>query len=412
MAKNKNTKQQRKQPKQQRRAAPRRRTQVRVRPYPSIGARIGDGLQKLGTSVINRIIGSGDYKMPDNMATIQKNCLFQDSNNQPPTFSSTGSSFVFEHSEYMGDIVSSSSAGGFKAQSFTVNPANNATFPWLSGLANNFETYEIEGMVFRFVSTSGIATGATNTQIGSVMGAFYYDTLDALPTTKSTLLQYEGCVDARTSENFLIGVECKRPANVLSNLYIGLPPTGSDPKTYNFGQLIVASNGLQSTNQTIGEIWCHYRIRCRITKQALDVDSSGHLQVGNNLVLNTTPFGIQSSQNINSGDVAMTVSGTNITFTGLEPGAKYLCSITYIGTGFSGAWSIGGLNWNSTTYAWNGFNNGFGASVYNLSAGSATYQQVVIPISGTATLTFPSTFTSSTLTSMDLYMVPLDGNTL
>jgi len=212
-------------------------------------------------------MGKGDYKLQDNLPSIRKNSLFQNGMNQPPSFAG-GATFIFEHSEYITDIVSSSSANTFKTQTFTCNPANATSFPWLSNIATNFESYEIEGMIYRYESTCGNSVASTNTSLGTTMGYFAYDTLDATALSKNVLMQYEGAVDAVTSNSFLIGVECDKSKLVSPRLYVGTPPAGSDAKSYNWGNLVIATSGLQGTSVTVGELYVHYRIKilhCKTT---------------------------------------------------------------------------------------------------------------------------------------------------
>lgn len=240
------------------------KTKVVYRNAPmSVGAQLGDSLQKLAVSTFKRVTGMGDYKLSPNIKSIEQNSLMNKFSAQPPSFGSMNSSFVFEHCEYIGDINGSET---FSSRSFNINPLDSTTFPWLSAVAGQFETYQIEGMLVRFESTSGDATGS-NTALGSVMAYIAYDVADESPTSKSTLLQYEGVVDAKPSENFLVGVECEPSRLVMKRLYVGYPPAGTDQRFYNFAKIVVANQGQQGEN-AIGELWLHYRIRFFVAKDA------------------------------------------------------------------------------------------------------------------------------------------------
>jgi len=309
-------------PKRKQQQQPRQRRQNRQQQqanFPSIGAQIGHGIQKLGESVFNKIMGNGDYKLSNDMATIKTNSLFQSVNNQPPAFLSNNHSFVFEHSEYIGDLTSSGTSGAFSSSSFVCNPQDPISFPWLNTMASNFESYEVEGMIYRFESTSGESVASTNTQIGTVMGGFFYDTLDATPLNKSIMLQYDGVVSSKTSESFLVGVECASNSNVLERLYVGPTPSGADPKTYNFGNFIVASQGVPATNQVLGELWCHYRIRFHIAKAVVPVTSGLYTA---NQAGTAAPYGTTSIRR--SGSIYIgRENGSQISFENLIPGRLY-----------------------------------------------------------------------------------------
>lgn len=298
----------------------------------SVGAMIGDGLQKIGTSIFNRITGSGDYKMSPNIGMIKQNALFNNAKNQPISFSSGMSSFVFEHSEYIGDVISSSISGGFEIDSFDVSPSDSKCFPWLSNIAENFQQYEIEGMIFRFESTSGQSVASTNTALGNVMAFFSYDYSDPFPTSKQALLQYDGCVDARASESFLVGVECAKESLPFNKLYIGKPGPGSDPRMNYKGKFVIASNGIPGPAVNLGELWVHYRIRMNIACTP-DINSIGGIVPGvllrNNNVAGLAPWGFKDSAQITEQDIITSIGPTDglqqwITHDQLEPGRVYL----------------------------------------------------------------------------------------
>jgi hypothetical protein len=286
-----------------------------------IGALVGDGLQNFGTSVFNRIMGKGDYTMPDTTSQLRKNCLFQNGNNQPPTFGGGKSGFVFEHSEYVGDIITSSTAGAFNSQTYAINPSNSVLFPWLSNLSTNFEMFQIDGMIFRYESTSGNAISGTNAALGTVMGYVAYDTLDNVLTSKSALLQYEGAVDARMDQNFLVGVECDPKDLPMPRLYVGYPPAGSDAKTYNWGNFTIATQGSQGTSANVGELWVHYRIKFLITKQQ-SAAASTHLYM--NAIGSTSSVGTMVSS---TGTIQLVANPANtvnsLIGTNFNVGSKY-----------------------------------------------------------------------------------------
>jgi hypothetical protein len=326
---------------------------------PSIGAQIGDGLQKLGTSLFTKWMGTGDYTCNDGAPNVKSNALIRGNEAKSVKMSNDRSNFIFEHSEYVTDIVSSSTIGAFSQQSFTVNPINANSFPWLSNLAGSFETYEIEGMLYRFVSTSGQSVASSNTAIGSVMGTFVYDALDPAFVSKQQLLQYDDTVDCRTSENFICGVECDkdRIPTYSNKLYIGVPPTNSDPKTYNFGNFVIATQGVQAASVTVGELWVSYRIKCHVTKDTNYAPGSLH-------IYSTCPAGTNNfwastvTTPVKTGTLNATITPNLVTVSGLQIGAKYLVTVLCAATTQSYASVVAPV--------------GAGAANYNYFAGNTT----------------------------------------
>jgi len=296
------------------------------RPMPSIGAQIGDKLQKLGESMFTRFFGSGDYAINDSCTDVSKNALIKGSEAKAIKMGSDKGTFVFEHSEYIADVVTSSTPGAFNSTTYTINPQNALTFPWLSNIAPSFESYEIEGMLFRFVSTSGESVSSTNTSIGTVMGTFQYDTLDPNFVSKQQLLQYDDTVDCKFSRNFICGVECdvaKLPVP-LKKLYVGPVPSGADAKFYNFGNFVIATQGGQAASVSIGELWVSYRIKFYITKDTNFAMGSSKLSTNTGNVT-ASPY---ASIRYNQGSIPAVVSGgSTITWSGLQVGAYYSLNI-------------------------------------------------------------------------------------
>jgi hypothetical protein len=375
-----------------------------------IGAQIGDGLQKLGTTLFTKFMGTGDYTCNDGSLTIKANSLIRGGDNRAVKMNDR-STFIMEHAEFISDITSSSTIGAFKSQSFTVNPANPITFPWLSNMATSFETYEIEGLIFRYVSTSGESVASTNTAIGSAIGTFVYDTLDAPFTSKQQMLQYDDTVDCRTSQNFVCGVECdkSRIPTFSSKLYVGVPPVGSDPKLYNAGNFVMATQGMQAASVTVGELWVHYRIKFHITKDA----GEGQGQYRASYLTDVSEGWFAENLRYSAGTILApsvpTVGPyTQMTFTSLEIGAVYKIDYTYV-SDTSGAWTVANpLTSGATSVLF--YNDAVSASFSVTGAVGATfaYSHIFKATANTVVLSNPVTAHTGSL-SIDFTIIQLDS---
>lgn len=100
----------------------------------------------------------GDYEIANNVET---NDLF---NNGRYEFKQQP--IIITHREYIGDVITSGTAGAFKTNTYYINPGLNKTFPWLSQIAQNFESYRMLGCAFEFKSMSSDALNSTNTALG------------------------------------------------------------------------------------------------------------------------------------------------------------------------------------------------------------------------------------------------------
>jgi len=217
-----------------------------------VGASVGGYVGSLAQKAIQTIMGQGDY-------TVSSNTLFSGSvrSSGPPKFVSiTPGCTVIRHREYLKDVIS---AGlGFALTSFSINPTNAVTFPWLSNIANNFESYKFNGLVFEFLTNSATAVASTNTALGTVILATQYNIDDPPFATKLQMEQYEYAVSTVPFESAIHPVECKRDSGVLEYLYTYAGGSG-DPRFSTFGTFSLATVGQQSS-ANIGELWVSYDI--------------------------------------------------------------------------------------------------------------------------------------------------------
>lgn len=166
--------------------------------------------------------------------------------------------------EYICDILSGSLSGSatvFNNQSFVINPANPTTFPWLSTVAQGFEEYEVNGMIFEFRSTSSTYNGASQA-LGTVICATDYDGLDSAYSTKMQMENAAYANSAKASDGIHHGIECDRSEKPTKVLYTnaGSIPTNADARLFNVGNFQIATQGCSTANVNLGELWVAYDI--------------------------------------------------------------------------------------------------------------------------------------------------------
>lgn len=244
------------------------------------GAAIGGLLGGAAHKLANSIFGFGDYE-------VQRNALILDETNNPPLITNSGKEFIIRHREYVTDVYSASGAANtpsvFALQSFFLNPGDFNTFPWMSALADKFEQYRVEGMVIEFKSLYSDAVVTQNGSIGSVVLATEYNAAAPAFTSKQAMENYQFAQSCKPSLSVLHPIECARPQNVLTELYVrpGALPVGEDRKTYDFGLFQIASQGIPlgaaGAAVNLGELWISYQIallKPKIpTAASTDIDS-------------------------------------------------------------------------------------------------------------------------------------------
>lgn len=222
------------------------------------------GMTSLAPAIIPamlKVSGFGDYVMPQ-FSPQANNLMKMITDNGPPSLQSTISrSHVIRHREYLGDVFTGATAG-FSITHYPINPGVSETFPWLSTLAQNFEQYKINGMIFEFKSTSADALNSTNTALGSVILCTEYNSDSDPFSNKQQMENHEFCSSAKQSCSVLHPVECKRSQTSISELYvrIGDVPVGQDLRLYDLGRFSIATVGQQGASVNIGELWCTYEV--------------------------------------------------------------------------------------------------------------------------------------------------------
>lgn len=246
-----------------------------------MGGHVGDMTEKLAM----RAVGRGRY-------TINYNSII---GNVPSIRNSKGreGATIVRHKEYIGDVVSSR---GFNPQYvLPINAAQSATFPWLSQIAANYEQYEIQGMLFEFVSSSGDTTSGS-TALGEVVMSTQYNSVEPPFTNKQQMLNQEFAVSAKPSVNSIHPIECAPKQTTLELLYcrVGAPAANTDIRLYDLANFTLATVGQQDDGNNIGELYVTYEICLLKPKLAvgssLSTSSFSHWNLNNSTLRISSPF--------------------------------------------------------------------------------------------------------------------------
>jgi len=160
------------------------------------------------------------------------------------------------HTEYITDIHPS--------QEFTmqidepVQPGLPYLFPWLNTIARNFETYKILKLVFLYKSTSADAVLSTtapsgSTSLGSVIMMAQYNVLADPPENKREMLNNATATSCKPSNSMAFSIKTNAS---YKTLFIRTPytPSGGDRRLYDHCDFHLATEGMQATAGSIGEL--------------------------------------------------------------------------------------------------------------------------------------------------------------
>lgn len=182
----------------------------------------------------------------------------------PPSVRNSPYGTIVRHREYIGDVPSSAA---FVIAALSINPGLPGTFPWLSQVAENFEEWVPRGIIFEYKTMSSNAVVSTNANaaLGTVIMATEYNVANPVFGNKQQMENYEWATSADPSRTQIHPVECSKSQNPLGTFFVRTTanPAGTDLRFYDLGLFQIASQGMQSNQTLIGELWVSYEIELR-----------------------------------------------------------------------------------------------------------------------------------------------------
>ncbi len=288
---------------------------------------------------ISKVIGNGDYTVQNNSIITRGHKLAPGAD--VPTFSHGKRSLRVRHREYIGDVISSSSANTFDVASYTINPGDPVTFPWLSGIASQYDQWQPNGIVFAYKSTSSHFNGQDQS-LGTVILASDYDTLDNTYASKQEMENSEFAISCASSQSILHPIECNDRERPTSLLYVrkGQQTPSDSVKFYDLCNTQVATVGISGTSVTLGELWVTYDISFYKEQLGNGAYGSGILEYSASNttgIAAATPFGTAANRTVKTTNtLSLTVGDTTtVTFPSKLQTGCYL--FTYYCVGSSGA---------------------------------------------------------------------------
>lgn len=233
-----------------------------------IGGYIGSRVGNLAQTAVKRLFlsGMGAYKLKSNTLVggggIDASGSFDISPAGPDSIKVT-------KKEYLGDIytaaaTAANSPAPFNLQSFSLNPGLIETFPWLSTLAQQYEQYQMRGLVFEFRPT--VSDFNTIGGLGTVMMGTEYDNLDNVWESKIEFMNAAYSNEGKPTEHVLHGVECDPREGGRGLMFVRsqVLPANADLNDFDIGRFYIAtqgySNGATPARQNIGSLFVHYDI--------------------------------------------------------------------------------------------------------------------------------------------------------
>lgn len=203
-----------------------------------------------GAQFSKNILGWGEYKAEGMDLT----------GNVPSMHSAGENGVIVTHKEMIGTIYSSTD---FHVTKYEINPGVAATFPWLSGLAKNFQQYNIEGLAFVYVPTCSDAVSAgTVASMGSVSMSSDANVMTPEPTSTLGMQAAQFSRSGKPSQHMIMPVEQDEEfgGRPLRHMLIrsGAVPAGQSLQFYDDCVVYVATDGNGVAGVQLGQLYVIY----------------------------------------------------------------------------------------------------------------------------------------------------------
>lgn len=179
-----------------------------------------------------------------------------------PSGQMSGNSFRIRKREFIKNIVPQDP---FAPQKVEFNPGIHKCFPWLSGVAPNFEKYSVKRL--RYIYETAQSTFVP----GMVMMAPEFNISDPLPNTKTELLEYAYAARSPVWKSFSITLSEKSIMNY-RDYYVRVSSVSVDQKLYDPLYLVIATDAVSTDLSYCGELWVEYDIEFTLP-QIINSDS-------------------------------------------------------------------------------------------------------------------------------------------
>lgn len=282
---------------------------------------------------ISKLIGSGDYE-----TNVSVNDLIRPSGGAASaSFGPESDITRVRRREFIADITAPSVAGAFAVTPFPINAGLRTTFPFLSQMADNYEEYCFDGLVFEFISSA--SPYVANSALGTVIAAMEYNSSAPQFATKYAMENSSHAISTRIDKNLMYGVECAKGSNAQNCYYVRtgsstLPLTTTDLGLFQFA---VAPSSTVPAGTVLGELWVTYDVCLKRPQLNVNRYAFYHRYAGAGSA--AAPLGATTVVETNLGTASFAVNalGTQIAFSNCVPGDTWTLSWYFSGTINTGA---------------------------------------------------------------------------
>lgn len=249
---------------------------------------------------------------------------------QGPELRSSGLDIRIKHREYLREVYGPVKAPGEpNVEEVAVNPGLVACFPWLSAIANRYESYTFHKLCLHYMPNCSSSTS------GSVILSPDYDVSDGSPDSLAPLQSAPDSVRASVWAESRMDCTASLLRKGLKERYVrstSTVTTGGDLRLYDAVKCFIATVNMTAA-VSVGSLWIEYDVSLRTPTVDISVNMDGSAKFFTNSSTLAAPLGAAGYSIFQDNTIDETISVTNAG-TGMKfhrPGS-YLINTEYIGT--------------------------------------------------------------------------------
>jgi hypothetical protein len=227
------------------------------------------------------------------------------------------------HCEKVATVLSAGSGVFSVRRSIALNPGLTASFPWLSGEAQGWETYRFNRLRFFLVPS------APTSEPGNWIMAPDYDASDATPTSETALSAYKDSSEAQLWAPQSLECDPSALQGVMKQHYVrsGALSANQDVKIYDAGNFFIASDSDASSRAA--KLWVEYDVSLFTPQVPPGGFPSTATVWGATSMTSAAVFGTAA---VVQGAPPVSVASNVLTISGLVPGQEYGLMVQLTGT--------------------------------------------------------------------------------
>lgn len=250
--------------------------------------------------------------------------------NKAPQMRYERDAVVVSHKEFIANVTGSVNFA--VPLTFNLNPGLAATFPWLSGIAQNFESYRFRSLTVSYKTRTG--TGIP----GSVYLAYDPDASDSAPASEAIMSSYSDMKEDSPWRDITMSLNPAALHKLGPQKFVrtGALAANQDIKLYDAG--LVSVGTVDGTAVSWGKVWVKYEVELRTPQiPAAGAFGPGSMcgdsTVSGASIASGAGFGVNIGNRYISGALISSIAADNntVNLTGLIVGQEYVISYGIVG---------------------------------------------------------------------------------